>query len=281
LKEAKVTQIVREVKYLAPNSSSRTAKIGDLVTGQTSLATGNKSRAELTFEDNTLLRLGANTTFNIRAGSREIALKRGSVLLQTAPGSSGVNIRSGSVTAAITGSLGLFCIADASGNPDPDVDSILKLVSIHGDMSLIIDGPPKRVIVLKPGQILFLSLNALGIPIGEPRVAYIDTSKLVSSSKLITGFPSNSTVNVSEIVSQMRSLKQEKKNNQWTEVTVDPNSLIPAIPGEQIISQGANMPPPPPPPPPPPLPPTPPPLPPKRSPPPPPPPPPPPDVYTG
>jgi len=256
LKQAKVTQIVKDVNVLTTGTSARPAEIGDIVKGQTSVTTGYRSRAELSFPDNTLLRLGANSTFSIGAGLRQVNLKRGSVLLQTAPGSSGVKIRSGSITAAVTGSLGMLSIAEAKNSSNPDTAFLLKFVSIHGAMKLTLDGPPKNVIDLQPGEILFMPLDKDGNPSGEPRVATIDIAKLIKTSKLINGFSTNTPINKGDILAQIKRELGNKNKNLWTEVTVDPDTLNPAIPGKFLIPLGARIkpfvsPPPPPPPPPP------------------------------
>jgi len=252
LEKAQVTQIVKDVKYLGADTGARAAKVGDIIQGSASVATGFRSRAELSFPDETLLRLGSNTTFSIGAGTRQLDLKRGTVLLQTAPGGSGVNIRSGSITAAIRGSLGLFSIADATDPSHPDTALMLKLVSIHGAMSLVIDGPPRRVLTLQPGQILFMPLDSQGNPTGEPRIETVDVEKLLRTSKLLKGFPANHLVREGEIDDEVEKMKGEKRLNQWTEVTVIPNKINSAHPGASVIGLGALVkpfvPPPPPPP---------------------------------
>src|SRR2546423_15571068 len=61
LKEARVSQVIRDVKLLPGQAAPRPAKISDQVRDGTAVRTGVESRAELTFTDQTLARLGANT----------------------------------------------------------------------------------------------------------------------------------------------------------------------------------------------------------------------------
>ncbi|MEO6053262.1 MAG: hypothetical protein ABIP97_04550, partial [Chthoniobacterales bacterium] len=63
LQRATVTRVTNQVEVIAPNSSPVPASIGSTIHGSTGVKTGAGSRAELTFNDQTLARLGANTLF--------------------------------------------------------------------------------------------------------------------------------------------------------------------------------------------------------------------------
>jgi hypothetical protein len=103
LKEAKVTQIVRDVKVLPSNASPRPAVINDNVRHETGVKTGVQSRSELTFKDQTITRLGEKTIFSVGEGSRSIGLGSGQFLLYVPKNSGGVKVKMGAVTAAISG----------------------------------------------------------------------------------------------------------------------------------------------------------------------------------
>ena len=61
-KEARVTQVVKDVKLLPQQAAPRPATLRDLVREGTAVRTGTQSRSELTFNDLTITRLaGANT----------------------------------------------------------------------------------------------------------------------------------------------------------------------------------------------------------------------------
>jgi len=76
LKEARVTQIVREVKLLPNAAPVRLALLNDQVRDGTAVRTGIESRTELMFTDATLARLGANTIFSFTEGTRNLELSR-------------------------------------------------------------------------------------------------------------------------------------------------------------------------------------------------------------
>jgi FecR protein. len=102
-KEARVTQIVREVKLLPADAAAREAALNEKVSENTSVRTGGESRSELTFPDLTITRLGANTVFSFNKSGRTANVDSGSILLRVPKDSGGGTIRSSAVTVAITG----------------------------------------------------------------------------------------------------------------------------------------------------------------------------------
>ena len=103
LKEAQVTQVIQDVRLLPSNASPRPASVNDRVHEDTAVRTGAESRTELTFTEQTLTRLGAQTIFSFKGGTRTLNLKSGSILLSVPKNSGGGQIKTGTVTASITG----------------------------------------------------------------------------------------------------------------------------------------------------------------------------------
>jgi len=103
LQEAKVTQVIQDVRVLPSNASSRPAAVNDSVRQGTAVQTGVQSRSELTFKDQTITRLGEKTIFSVGQGSRTIDLGSGQFLLYAPKKSGGAKVKMGPVTAAITG----------------------------------------------------------------------------------------------------------------------------------------------------------------------------------
>src|SRR6266853_5846503 len=91
-KEARVTQIVNDVKLLLQQAAPRPAVVSDLVRTGTAVRTGSQSRSELTFADLTITRLGANTIFSFNEGTRELNLSQGAILFQVPKGAGGAKI---------------------------------------------------------------------------------------------------------------------------------------------------------------------------------------------
>jgi hypothetical protein len=103
LKEARVSQVIRDVKILPGQAAPRPARVSDEVRNGTAVRTGVESRAELTFTDQTLARLGANTIFSFDKGTRNLELGGGVMLLRVPKDAGGAQINTAAVTAAITG----------------------------------------------------------------------------------------------------------------------------------------------------------------------------------
>jgi hypothetical protein len=103
LKEAKVTQVIQDVRVLPSNASPRPAAVNDDVRHGTAVQTGVQSRSELTFKDQTITRLGEKTIFSVGEGPRAIDLGRGQFLLYAPKKTGGAKVKMGPVTAAITG----------------------------------------------------------------------------------------------------------------------------------------------------------------------------------
>ena len=103
LKEARISQVIKDVKLLPAQAAPRPAAVRDEVRDGTAVRTGVDSRAELTFTDQTLARLGANTIFSFREGTRNLELSGGAMLLRVPKDAGGAQINTAAVTAAITG----------------------------------------------------------------------------------------------------------------------------------------------------------------------------------
>ena len=106
---ATVSEVVKDVSI-----SGRQANLGDTLAGAAALKTGSKSRAELTFQDTTLLRVGSNTIFSFlgsRGKRKEFNLQQGTAFVSAPERHGGVHVRCGGVTAAIEG-----CLATVSDN---------------------------------------------------------------------------------------------------------------------------------------------------------------------
>ena len=104
---ATVTRVENEVTIgTHGGANERPAALHDVIQAQTYLFTQDKSRAELEFPDHSIVRVGQNTVFSFDADSRTLSLEKGAMLFYVPPGSGGGNIKTPSLTAAITGTVG-------------------------------------------------------------------------------------------------------------------------------------------------------------------------------
>ena len=92
LQQAAVNQIVNDVKVVDPAKGARPAALKEIIRDDLAVRTGIQSRTELLFQDDTLTRLGAETIFSFKAGSRDLKLDRGTMLLQVPKDHGGARI---------------------------------------------------------------------------------------------------------------------------------------------------------------------------------------------
>ena len=176
LQEARVTQVVNDVKLLLEQSAPRPAAVSDLVRRGNAVRTGTQSRSELTFSDLTITRLGANTIFSFKEGTREMTLIDGAILFQVPKGSGGATIRTVGVTAAITGTTGIAEFHPAtSSHPQ-----LSKWLCLEGTFHLYL--PNGQSVELGPGKMATADGKSFS------KVSTFDIAKLTSTSLFFTGF---------------------------------------------------------------------------------------------
>lgn len=105
--EATVTRLQNTVTYGdTVGQARRPAKSGDVIKAANYLLTETDSRAELKYSDGSLVRIGQNTVFTFEADTRTLSLEKGSLIFYIPKGQGGGTVRTASITAAITGTIG-------------------------------------------------------------------------------------------------------------------------------------------------------------------------------
>lgn len=171
LKSAKVTAAVNDVRVYRDSTTAATAAVGESISGSDDLHTGRRSRAELTFPDQSITRIGANSIFSFRSGSRDMEIKQGSFLLQVPKDAGGATIRTATVTAAITGTTTMM-----EYNPG----KWIKFITLEGKAKLRMK-KGGNIVEVPPGYMVFMEEGGDKIP--EPIM--INIKKLVNTSKLL------------------------------------------------------------------------------------------------
>ena len=174
-KEARVTQIIRDVKLLPSDAAARPAVVNDQVSENTGVRTGGESRSELTFADLTITRLGSNTIFSFNRAGRNVQLDSGSILLRVPKNSGGGAIRTSAVTVAVTGTTVIF-----EGNRAGKS----KLIVLEGGAraSLVRHSGQSRNV--QAGQMLDVPAGATTLPMPTN----IDLNQIMKTHPLITDF---------------------------------------------------------------------------------------------
>jgi len=181
LKEARVTEVVKDVKLLPTGGAPRPAAVSDEVRDGTAVRTGGESRSELKFPDQTLARLGANTIFSFNQGTRSLNLQDGAMLLRVPKGAGGAKISSSAVTAAITGTT---VMVETHPLTKKNKDSYYKFIVLEGTARLFLPGQVGESVLVKAGQMIIMPSGGKKIP----EAVDVDIKTIMQSSLLVTGF---------------------------------------------------------------------------------------------
>ena len=219
MRECRVTQVVSDVKLLPGQAAPRPAEINDRVQSGTAVRTGTQSRSELTFTDQTITRLGANTIFSFRGepappaegpevfraeapshlnrnatvGSRVMNLVEGAMLFQVPKGTGGATIKTAAVTAAITGTTGIGEYHAASeDHPKP----IIKWFCLEGHIILSLTDGSGETVELTAGQMIVTDGTSL------PQPMFFDIATLVRTSPFFDPPPASWDLIQAEIQKQ-------------------------------------------------------------------------------
>jgi FecR-like protein len=171
---ARITRVNNQVQLLHPAATARPASVNDIVDEGTLVRTGSSSHAELTFPDETVVRLAANTTFGFKKGIHDLSLTEGAVLVEAPKNTNGATIHTASVAAAITGTTAMI-----EYHP-----GVYKFLVLKGTGRVYRPGHFGDSVLVAPGQLV----------IGNPSVAVsdpvdFDIARFVKTSRFITDFP--------------------------------------------------------------------------------------------
>lgn len=203
LKSAKITTAVNDVRVYRGSSTGAAATVGESISGSDDLHTGRRSRAELTFPDQSISRIGSNSIFSFRSGSRDMEIKQGSFLLQVPKDAGGATIRTATVTAAITGTTTMM-----EYNPG----KWIKFITLEGKAKLKMNEGGETIDV-EPGQMVFMRTDAKNIP----KPIMINIKKLVETSLLTGKDFKELPKQAEELVKQ--TIEQQKEARNRGEVT--------------------------------------------------------------
>jgi hypothetical protein len=208
LTSAEVTKIINRVTLIEPAKGDRPAVLRDVIRDDLGLQTGARSRSELLFQDNTLTRVGAETFFSFKTGTRDMTLEKGSMLLQVPKGLGGTKIHTAAVTAAITGTTIMM---------EYSPGKYLKVLVLEGSLRLSRNGSFGNSVVLHPGKMVIMRPDAKNLP--EP--IDIDLAEIVKTSPLVNFPGSNILPSMPLIQAAIRDQAKE-----LTKGTLVPTNLV-------------------------------------------------------
>jgi len=166
---------MKNVKLLSGRAAPRAAAVSEDVPQGTAVRTGVESRAELTFTDLTITRLGANTIFSFNEGTRELNLGSGAILVEVPKNAPAVQFTTPAFTGGVTG--GTAILEFHPGAPG-------KFLILEGTGELCPKGNPSGCVTVHAGEMVMTTPEG---HISQP--VQFDVSKLYQTSLLITDFP--------------------------------------------------------------------------------------------
>ena len=207
-KEARVTQVIRDVRLLAPQVAARPAHLNEVVTDGSAVLTGADSRAELTFADLTITRAGANSIFSFDQDGRNVSVESGAILLRVPNGSGGARIRGSALTVGITGTTVMF---------ESRPRNYSKLIVLEGSAQAWLTKHPGKKIAVHAGQMFIVRPGAEHLP--EP--VDIDENLILRSAILITEFPPLPSLDLMRSVAE----NQKKSGGPLLNPLIDPTGM--------------------------------------------------------
>jgi len=203
--QARITRVTNHVQLLRPTTAARSASVNGIVDEDTIIRTGGSSGAELTFPDETVVRLAANTSFSFKNGTHDLSLGEGAVLVQAPKSANGATIHAGTVAAAITGTTAMI-----EHRPN-----VYKFLVLEGTGRLHRPGHPGDSVLVGPGQLVMGNPNAA---VSDP--VDFDIARFVKTSRFVVDLPPLR----SEKLIAAESLKQQEEKSKKT--LIDTNLVI-------------------------------------------------------
>ena len=183
LQEAKVTQVVQDVKVVPAGAAARTVTVNETVPQGNAVQTGTQSRSELTFRDQTITRLGEKTIYTV-GGGREIELGSGQFLLYVPKKAGGAKVKMGPVTAAITGTTVVGNVSQSG---------VVEFTVLEGTARVRLDRVGQCLLVVAGQKVTY---DPIAMRLEDP--VEVDIQQQLQSP-LVTGFrqlPSTPYINV-------------------------------------------------------------------------------------
>jgi hypothetical protein len=203
VQDAQITKIIQDVRLVRDDVVSHAA-LNDSVPEGTEVRTTGEARAELTFGDQTIARLGPDVVFSFKKGTRQLSLGNGAVLVE-APKKARAQIHAAGLVASISGTTAMF-----ESNP-----SVYKFLVLQGTARLYRPGHIGDSVLVQAGQLVIGKPNS---PVSDP--VDFDIGRFVKTSRFITEFQ---TLRSESLMAQ-ESRKQERDKSRKR--LIDTNLVI-------------------------------------------------------
>ncbi|MEM6822858.1 MAG: FecR domain-containing protein [Verrucomicrobiota bacterium] len=245
LKTAAYDRVYNDVSTYYVDGRRTDAKAKDTIGPDDVVQTGNKSRAQLRFQDDTIARLGSNTSFYFEPASRTMHLEKGTLLFHTPKGQGGGYIRTQSITAGITGTTVTVSTTSNGGFKLLVLEGTCRVTLPNGDLLTLLAGEMTFVF---PGQT------------GKPPVLKFDLERNIEGAQLVQGFDiplSSMPLIQTEIEQQQEDLEngKAKKTNiligdatdnesfdihETIEISIDPETAFEGVGSAQLSNLNSD-----------------------------------------
>ncbi len=192
LKSSKFTRVFNDVSVIDAAGATRKAQVNGSFKMPETIKTGIQSRAELEADDQTIIRVGANTSFSFNQETRGMNLQQGNVLFYSPTGKGGGTVSTAGATAGVTGTT---IIVSATSNGG------FKLLVLEGTAKVKL--PNGRSRSIKAGQMVFILPNATRIP---PPITFHLASQVAGSQ--LVNFSGDSLPSINEIQNEIDEQNQ-------------------------------------------------------------------------
>lgn len=203
--EAQVTKTANDVQIIDENATAHPAAINDNIAEKTVIKTGLDSHAEVTFSDQTVARLAAETSLTFEKGGRGLILEKGAILIEAPKHARVTKIQAGPATAAIAGTTAML-----EHHP-----KVCKYLVLQGTGRLYRPKHWGDSILVRPGQ----------MTIGDPETALsdpvdFDIGRFIKTSRFIVDF---SPLPSAKLIAAESDKQQRDKSKK---VLIDTNLII-------------------------------------------------------
>jgi len=169
---ATTVSFLKNSVYKLDNTNKVTAILNDKVESNTQVGTGEQSMCELSLDDKSVTRIGANAVFTFVEQERLVKCDKGTFLVSKEPETDTMTVTTGSVTAAVNGSTVMF---DVTG----DATHVAVAETTTG---VVVTDKNGKSLTLQSGE--GISATPAGMASATPRS--VDVKDLTASSPLFT-----------------------------------------------------------------------------------------------
>ena len=252
LESAVISKKINEVNVSEKSAAAKAAASGQKIGKSSTVLTGRDSRAELSFPDQTITRIGANSIFRFTSGTRDMAIDKGSFLLQVPKNAGGATIRTATITAVITGTTTMMEYSPGQW---------VKFICLEGEAELTNKFGKKMII--RPGMMVVMNPEAEEFP----APVFVNLQKLVASSlltdsKVFGSLSEDATILIAQAIANQLEERREativttglqiRGSGVWEEYNgefssgeiLEPGDILSSIEAQgQFPTQPANSPP--------------------------------------